>query len=365
MTASAATLCAASVSTFGNTANHSPIQSGIGSATGVVPIQPANCISWMFSPTITTSTAPSKMPVSTSMRLYGSRWWARRVSAPTTSVNAAHTPTPASTVGPPTCSRILRSFQRRGLLSKQPSAIDGRQHLLRLTPKGQRAFQALNDRSQQDLEAMLAGLPLLAQSRLVDAMEAIESLLGAPATPTATPAEQPSVAQPPVAQPSVAQPPAYVLRAPRPGDLGWVVARHGAIYAQEYGWDEGFEALVAEIVAGFVQHYDARRERCWIAELDGENVGSVLVVRKTDTVAKLRWLLVEPRARGLGLGAGLVDECLSFARQAGYRQMTLWTNSVLVAARHLYAKAGFKRVDSGPHHAFGHDLVEETWLVEL
>ena len=252
-------------------------------------------------------------------------------------------------------SRILRGFQRRGLLARQPSPADGRQSLLRLTPKGRRAFQALNDRSQHDLEAMLGALPLAQQSRLVEAMQSIERLLGAPVGSAATPA----------AQAPAARPAGYVLRGPRPGDLGWVVARHGAVYSQEYGWDEHFEALVAEIVAGFVQHYDAQRERCWIAEMDGENVGCVFVVKKTDTVAKLRLLLVEPAARGQGLGARLVDECLRFARQAGYQQMTLWTNSVLLAARHIYAQAGFKLVDSGPHHAFGHDLVEETWQLEL
>ncbi len=250
-------------------------------------------------------------------------------------------------------SRLLRGFQRRGLLSKQRSARDGRQSLLRLTAKGQRAFQTLNTRSQGDLEAMLGALPAADQSRLVGAMQAIEGLLGAPAA-AATSAAAPS-----------AKPAAYLLRPPRPGDMGWVVARHGALYAQEYGWDEQFEALVAEIVAKFVQELDPQRERCWIAEQDGENVGSVFLVKKSGTVAKLRLLLVEPKARGLGLGARLVDECLRFARQAGYRQMTLWTNSVLLAARHIYAKAGFKLVESGPHHSFGHDLVEETWRLDL
>jgi DNA-binding MarR family transcriptional regulator/GNAT superfamily N-acetyltransferase len=240
-------------------------------------------------------------------------------------------------------SRLLRGFQRGGLLSRQPSPRDGRQSLLRLTARGQRAFQSLNVRSQRDLESMLGGLPEADQARLVGAMQSIQGLLAAPGP----------------------RPPAYVLRAPRPGDMGWVVARHGALYAQEYGWDEQFEALVAEIVAGFVQHYDPQRERCWIAELDGENVGCVFVVKKTEAIAKLRLLLVEPRARGLGLGAGLVEECLRFARQAGYQQMTLWTNSVLLAARHIYARAGFKMVASGPHHSFGHDLVEETWELDL
>src|SRR5712692_5694895 len=260
-------------------------------------------------------------------------------------------------------SRMLRGFQRRGLLSKQPSARDGRQSLLRLTAKGRRAFQALNDRSQRDLEAMLGALPAADQGSLVGAMQAIEGLLAVPADPAA-PATMAAAATTAAALPAM-KPPAYVLRPPRPGDMGWVVARHGALYAQEYGWDEQFEALVAEIVAKFVQEFDPRRERCWIAEMDGENAGSVFLVKKSDTVAKLRLLLVEPRARGLGLGARLVDECLSFARQAGYRQLTLWTNSVLLAARHIYVRAGFKLVETGPHHSFGHDLVEETWLLEL
>lgn len=246
-------------------------------------------------------------------------------------------------------SRLLRGFQGSGLLRRQPSPRDGRQSLLRLTAKGRQAFRALNARSQRDLEAMLGALPVADQTRLVGAMQAIEGLLADPAAPRHT----------------SARPAAYVLRGPRPGDMGWVVARHGALYAQEYGWDEQFEALVAEIVAKFVQQYDPQRERCWIAEQDGENVGSVFLVKRSAEVAKLRLLLVEPKARGLGLGASLVDECVRFARQAGYRQVTLWTNSVLLAARHLYARAGFKMVESGPHHSFGHDLVEETWLLDL
>ncbi len=243
-------------------------------------------------------------------------------------------------------SRLLRGFQRRGLLRRQRSPRDRRQSLLRLTAAGRRAFRTINNRSQRRLEAMLAALPVSDQTRLVGAMEAIQALLAAPSAPAA-------------------RPPAYLLRAPRSGDLGWVVARHGALYAEEYGWDQQFEGLVADIVAKFVQQHDPQRERCWIAEQAGENVGSVFLVQQSETVAKLRLLLVEPKARGLGLGAALVDECLRFARQAGYQQVTLWTNSVLAAARHLYAKAGFKKVASGPHHSFGHDLVEETWLLEL
>jgi len=240
-------------------------------------------------------------------------------------------------------SRILRGFEQRGLLSRQPSDTDARQNILTLTPEGQEAFAQLNARSRHQIGAMLDRLSAADQERLVASMATVEDLLGDP---------------PPRRVP-------YILRPPRPGDMGWVVQRHGTLYAEEYGWDESFEALVAEIAADFLRNRDPKRDRCWIAEMDGENVGCVFVVRKSDEVAKLRLMLVEPKARGLGIGARLVEECLRFARQVGYRRMTLWTNSVLLDARRMYEKAGFQLVASEPHHSFGHDLVGETWERDL
>ncbi|HYG86853.1 MAG TPA: bifunctional helix-turn-helix transcriptional regulator/GNAT family N-acetyltransferase [Azospirillum sp.] len=240
-------------------------------------------------------------------------------------------------------SRILRGFEQRDLISKQPSEADGRQNILALTPEGQEAFARINARSRHEIGEMLGTLSDPDQERLVEAMGVVEDLLGD---------------RPPRRAP-------YILRPPRPGDMGWVIQRHGALYAEEYGWGASFEALVAEVAAEFLRKYDPARERCWIAEMDGQNVGSVFVVRKSNEVAKLRLLLVEPRARGLGIGVRLVDECLRFAQQAGYRRMTLWTNSVLHAARGIYEKAGFELVASEPHHSFGKDLIGETWERDL
>jgi len=240
-------------------------------------------------------------------------------------------------------SRILRGFQKRGLLKRVPSEHDGRQSHLSLTQRGQAAFAPLNTRSHEDIGAMLAVVPATEQARLIQAMHAIEAILGA--------------------QPEKKAP--YLLRPHRPGDMGWVVHRHGAIYAQEYGWDERFEALVARIAAKFIERYDPKRERCWIAEKDGEIVGSVFLVAHSKTVAQLRLMLVEPKARGLGIGARLVDECVRFARDNGYRKITLWTNSVLLAARHIYKIAGFRLVHKERHHSFGHALVGETWDLTL
>ena len=240
-------------------------------------------------------------------------------------------------------SRILREFERRGFLSRKASDADARQSHLTLTRRGQEAFAPLNTRSRDEIGAMLAPLAEADQARLVEAMATIEGLLGGRAAERAP----------------------YVLRPPHAGDMGWVVHRHGVLYAQEYGLDERFEALVASVVAKFVDEYDARRERCWMAEKDGKNVGSVFLVKQSDTVAQLRLLLVEPDARGLGIGERLVAECVRFARSLGYEKVTLWTNSVLVAARRIYERADFQLVRSEPHRSFGQDLVGETWDLEL
>jgi DNA-binding MarR family transcriptional regulator/GNAT superfamily N-acetyltransferase len=242
-------------------------------------------------------------------------------------------------------SRILRSLCERDLVFKTPSPDDKRQILLSLTTKGRLAFADLDQRSQNEVAAMLEKIPPAEQDRIAGAMATIERLLRRDSCEHASPA--------------------YVLRPPRPGDMGWVVSSHGALYSQEYGWDQSFEALVAEIVAQFIRTYDASRERCWIADLDGEPVGSIFLVRASDEVAKLRLLMVERRARGLGIGGRLVEECVRFARQCGYAKITLWTQSVLVAAHRIYKRAGFKRVASEPHVSFGKSLVGETWELAL
>jgi DNA-binding MarR family transcriptional regulator/GNAT superfamily N-acetyltransferase len=240
-------------------------------------------------------------------------------------------------------SRILRGFERRRLLTRTRSKSDGRQSHLALTARGRAAFAPLDVRSREDIGALLGRLGPAGQRRLIDAMRTIETTLGGAPESKAS----------------------YVLRPHQPGDMGWVVHRHGALYAQEYGFDERFESLVAGVVARFVERYDPRRERCWIAEKDGEIVGSVLLVRRSRSVAQLRLLLVEPKARGLGIGERLVTECVRFARQAGYRKITLWTNSVLRAARRLYQAAGFRRVHREKHRSFGRELVGETWELVL
>jgi DNA-binding MarR family transcriptional regulator/N-acetylglutamate synthase-like GNAT family acetyltransferase len=240
-------------------------------------------------------------------------------------------------------SRILRGFEKHGLIHRRPSEADGRRRLLRLTDRGREAFAPLDARSRSEIGAMLGGMSITGQERLVGAMRAIERLLSARPEPVVP----------------------YVLRPHQPGDMGWVVHRHGVLYAREYGWDERFEALVAEIVAKFIQQYDPSVERCWIAERDGEIVGCVFLVRASQEIAKLRLLLVEPEARGLGIGSRLVEECIRFARQAGYLKITLWTNDVLNSARRIYEGMGFRLVHEKPHHSFGHDLVGQTWELML
>jgi DNA-binding MarR family transcriptional regulator/GNAT superfamily N-acetyltransferase len=240
-------------------------------------------------------------------------------------------------------SRIIQNFDENGLITRTPLPSDRRQYRLSLTAKGRQAFAKVNRSSNDDVAAMLATLPRGGGERLIGAMAVIERLLGA----------------------SPVLPPAAILREPRPGDMGWVVQSHGSLYAGEYGLDSAFEGLVAEIAAKFLASFDASRERCWIAELDGAQVGSVFLVKHTDDVAKLRLLLVDPAGRGQGLGTRLVAECIAFARQCGYRKITLWTQSILVAARKIYQDAGFLLVATEPHRSFGQNLIGETWEREL
>ena len=241
-------------------------------------------------------------------------------------------------------SRMLRRLDQRGVVRRTRSDADGRRAHLSLTRQGQAAFARLNRRTEEDVAAMLTKLPPRDQRRLVDAMRIIEELMaGRRVSPTS-----------------------YVLRPPVAGDFGWIVHRQGLLYAEEWGYNEEFEALTAEIVASFVQNLRPAKERCWIAEKDGEIVGTVFLVRKTATVAKLRLLLVEPSARGLGIGSRLIEECVRFARQAGYRRITLWTQSELHAARRLYKRAGFTLKARHRHDSFGRKgLVAETWELAL
>jgi DNA-binding MarR family transcriptional regulator/N-acetylglutamate synthase-like GNAT family acetyltransferase len=234
-------------------------------------------------------------------------------------------------------SRILQKFDEDGLLIRTPLACDRRQYQLGLTARGRQTFARLDRASHDEVAAMVTPLTPDDRDRLKAAMGTIERLLGE------------------------AAPPRAVLRDPRPGDMGWVVQSQAALYAGEYGFDSSYEALVAEIVAKFLTSFDAARERCWIADLDGTPVGSVFLVRHSDDIAKLRLLLVDPAGRGHGLGKRLVGECIAFARACGYRRMTLWTQSILLAARKIYQDAGFVLVKSEPHRSFGQDLVGETW----
>jgi len=243
-------------------------------------------------------------------------------------------------------SRTLRAFRRRGLITAAPAEGDRRRSVLRLTAAGRRTFTPIDKRATQAVGDVLRPLAPDDQQRLLGAMHTIRTLLG-----------DASVAR--------SEPAPYVLRPPRPGDMGWVVNRHGVIYAREYGWDDRFEALVARVVADFVVNFDSKRERCWIAERNGEPVGSVFVVKGSKTVAKLRLLLVEPSARGLGIGRRLVDEVIHFARHAGYKKVQLWTQSDLRVARRIYRAAGFELVGTEEHSMFGSPLTAETWDLNL
>ncbi len=238
-------------------------------------------------------------------------------------------------------SRILLKFQKRRLLTRERSATDGRQWHVSLTKLGRQVFAPLDRDASKQLATILDPLPPARRQKLVQSMQAVQEILTGMAEPS------------------------YTLRPHRPGDIGWVIHRHGVLYFQEYGWDERFEALVAEIAAKFIQNFDPARERCWIAEKEGAIVGSVFLVRQSDAVAKLRLLLVEPSARGLGLGKRLVQECIDFARSAGYRQITLWTQSELLAARHIYESAGFQCTGVEKHHHFGPEMIGEVWDLTL
>jgi DNA-binding MarR family transcriptional regulator/GNAT superfamily N-acetyltransferase len=239
-------------------------------------------------------------------------------------------------------SRIVKRFERDGLVEASSSAADGRRRVLRLTDAGRVAFEDLDARSTNQATSMQSNLTDAGRRRLVTAMATIQELLEPPSEPSA-----------------------IVIRPPIVGDFGWVVHRHGVIYAQEHGWDETFEALVARVVAEYVERRDAARENAWIAEVDGETAGCVFCVKETDDIARLRLLLVEPSARGRGIGGRLVTECLGFARRAGYSKVTLWTNDVLLSARRIYEAAGFRLVKEEPHHSFGQDLIGQDWLLAL
>ena len=245
-------------------------------------------------------------------------------------------------------SRLLRNFEKRGLISRKTSKKDGRQSHLALTARGRKLFAPMEERSQRAAGAMLDRLKPSQQAQIVAAMTSIETLL---ANGQAVKSDAK---------------PRCTLREPRAGDFGWVISRHAELYLREHGWGEPFEGLCAQIVADFVNNFEAKCERCWIAELDGENVGCVMLVKDDQPgVARVRLLLVDPKGRGLGLGAQLVDECVRFARSVGYTKITLWTHSVLSAARHVYEKAGFTLTSSEPRHSWGNDVVAEFWDLDL
>jgi DNA-binding MarR family transcriptional regulator/GNAT superfamily N-acetyltransferase len=240
-------------------------------------------------------------------------------------------------------SRILRNFESRKLVARTQSRKDERQRFLSLTPKGRKAFGPVDERSDRDVAALLRAIPPAGRKQLVDALQTVRRLLGDTAESGAP----------------------YLLRQHQPGDMGWIVHRQAILYAEEYGWDNTYEALAAEIVAHFIRNFDPKRECAWVAEKDGERVGAVFVAKESDEVAKLRLLHVEREARGLGIGKRLVAECIRFARQTGYQKMTLWTQSILQAARHIYKSEGFEVVREEKHRSFGKDLTAEIWELNL
>jgi len=240
-------------------------------------------------------------------------------------------------------SRILTGFEKNRFLGKTRSSTDGRQYQLSITARGKKELRPLEKRARNEVKRLLRPLAESERFRLIDAADEIRQLLG----------NEKKSCEP------------YLLRFHQPGDMGWIIERHGAIYAEEYHWNEQFESLVAKITAKFLDNYDLKIERCWIAERADERIGSVFLVKKTKTIGQLRLLLVDPKARGLGIGTRLVDECIRFARDAGYRKIVLWTNDVLHAARHIYEKAGFQLIKEENHHSFGHNLVGQYWQLRL
>lgn len=241
-------------------------------------------------------------------------------------------------------SQILKRLDEAGLLEKSPSERDSRQTMLSLSAKGREEVSRLDEMSRQQIESLVSNITTAGHHKLLESMAAIETMFGEYRETRDRIVE---------------------IRETRPGDMGWVVQCNGRVYADEYGWDATYEALVAQIVADFIKNFDFERENCWIAEENGENIGSVFLVKESDEIARLRLLIVDPKARGLGLGTGLVERCTAFARRTGYKKITLWTQSNLLAARTIYANAGYKCINSEPSHRFGKDLVSETWELKL